>query len=210
MANIMTKRGQLDNVVTYQHFCDTTADLANIESKYCTLGSIAIVLQGDSGGLQIYIANSDKQWNPLTSGIGGGNGGGVANLPLEIVNPSNNDVLTYDSASEKWVNKAATSGGSGGVFIVTQIPSSDLLDKTFNEIKAAFLSGASVFLSYQKVESDPDYGNTQNSYEPLVDIKETVYTNPERTNFYHVFFGQYGYYVYEANSPDDYPCVADM
>ena len=142
MANIMTKRGQLDNVITYQHFCDTTADIANIESKYCTLGSIAIVLQGDSGGLQIYIANSDKQWNPLTSGIGGGNGGGVANLPLEIVNPSNDDVLTYDSASEKWVNKAATGGGSGGGSLKVGIDAQTMtLDKTWKEIYDALSVG---------------------------------------------------------------------
>lgn len=147
MANIMTKRGQHDNVVTYQHFCDTTADLANIEQKYCTLGSIAIVLQGDSGGLQIYIANSDKQWNPLTSGIGGGNSGGIANLPLEIVNPSNDDVLTYDSTSEKWVNKTLINNNSGGGYLkLTMNQETGALDKTWKEIYDAFSAGYYVSL----------------------------------------------------------------
>ena len=59
--NIMTKRGQQDNVVTYEHICDTTADLANIDPNYITLGSVAIVLEGTSG-MEIYMANSSKEW----------------------------------------------------------------------------------------------------------------------------------------------------
>ena len=62
--NIMTKRGQMDNVVTYEHICDTTADLANIDPRYVTLGSIAIVLEGE-GGLEVYMANSKKKWISL-------------------------------------------------------------------------------------------------------------------------------------------------
>ena len=57
----MTKRGQQDNVITYEHICDTAADLENIEPKYITLGSIAVVLEG-SGGMQIFMANSQKEW----------------------------------------------------------------------------------------------------------------------------------------------------
>lgn len=66
MANIMTKRGQLDNVVTYEHFCDYTTDLQNIDPKYITLGSIAVVLHGDTG-LEFYMADSEKQWVSLMS-----------------------------------------------------------------------------------------------------------------------------------------------
>lgn len=61
MANIMTKRGQQDNVITYEHICDTTADMANIDSKYITLGSVCVVLEG-SAGMEIYMANSNKEW----------------------------------------------------------------------------------------------------------------------------------------------------
>lgn len=67
MANIMTKRGQQDNVITYEHICDTDADMANIEPKYITLGSVAIVLQGEMG-LGVYMANSNKQWISLMGG----------------------------------------------------------------------------------------------------------------------------------------------
>lgn len=61
MANIMTKRGNLDNVITYEHICDTSSDLDSIEPEYITLGSVAIVLQGDSG-LELYMATSNKEW----------------------------------------------------------------------------------------------------------------------------------------------------
>ena len=64
--NIMSKRGQLDNVVTYEHICDTTADLDNIEPQYTTLGSVAIVLHG-SAGLEVYMADSNKEWINISS-----------------------------------------------------------------------------------------------------------------------------------------------
>lgn len=71
--NIMTKRGQLDNIVTYEHFCDDVADLANIPQEQITLGSIAVALKdGSTEGLIVYIADSNKQWIPLIVG-GGGN-----------------------------------------------------------------------------------------------------------------------------------------
>lgn len=64
MANIMTKRGNHDNMVTYEHVCDFTSDLADIDPEYINLGSVAIVLKGDSG-LELYMAASDKEWVPL-------------------------------------------------------------------------------------------------------------------------------------------------
>lgn len=64
MANIMTKRGQQDNVITYEHICDTAADMNNIDPKYITLGSVAIVLKG-SAGLEVYMATSNKEWIEL-------------------------------------------------------------------------------------------------------------------------------------------------
>lgn len=58
---IMTKRGQTDNVITYEHICDTAADMDTIDPKYITLGSVAIVLKG-SAGLEVYMATSNKEW----------------------------------------------------------------------------------------------------------------------------------------------------
>ena len=61
MAQVMTKRGSQDNVATYEFVCDTAADLTTIEPQYITLGSVAIVLEGE-GGIEVYMANSQKQW----------------------------------------------------------------------------------------------------------------------------------------------------
>ena len=71
--NIMTKRGNEDNIVTYEHICDTNADMEAIDSKYITLGSTCIVLHGEAG-LEIYMADSEGEWISLmetTSEISG-------------------------------------------------------------------------------------------------------------------------------------------
>lgn len=73
--NIMTKRGNLDNMVTYEHMCDTAADLANIDPNQITLGSIAIVVNG-AAGLEAYMATSDKQWHLVVGGVEDAEGAG--------------------------------------------------------------------------------------------------------------------------------------
>ena len=57
-----TKVGDQVNVATYEHFCDTAADIENIDPKEITLGSVLVVLQGESDSMEIYIANSNKEW----------------------------------------------------------------------------------------------------------------------------------------------------
>ena len=64
MATVMTKRGQIDNTITYEHICDTAEDLTEIDPKYITLGSVAVVLKG-AAGIEIYMADSSKQWVEL-------------------------------------------------------------------------------------------------------------------------------------------------
>ena len=61
--NIMTKRGSQDNMITYEHYCDTAADMNNIDPKYITLGSVCVVISGEGGEMDVYIAGSDKQWH---------------------------------------------------------------------------------------------------------------------------------------------------
>lgn len=61
---ITSKRGSQDNVLTYEHICDESADLNKIDPHYITLGSVAIILQGQTG-LEIYMANSKKEWISL-------------------------------------------------------------------------------------------------------------------------------------------------
>lgn len=81
MAYAMTKQGSLDNCITYEFICDTTADLELIEKKYVTMGSVAIVIQGDSG-FEVYMANSKKEWINLgsLSGDSGGATGPTSNV----------------------------------------------------------------------------------------------------------------------------------
>lgn len=62
MAYKMTKRGSMDNEITNEFFCDTSADLAKIPSSLINLGSIAVVLDG----MEIFIANSNKEWLSMT------------------------------------------------------------------------------------------------------------------------------------------------
>lgn len=61
--NIMTKRGSQDNMITYEHYCDTKVDMDNIKPEYITLGSVCIVVKGENNDLEVYIAGSDKEWN---------------------------------------------------------------------------------------------------------------------------------------------------
>ena len=67
MASTMTKRGQQDNIVTYEYICDTVADLNKIDPHYITMGSIATVISGDTG-FEVYMANSSKQWINISGG----------------------------------------------------------------------------------------------------------------------------------------------
>lgn len=67
MATTMTKRGQVDNVVAYEFVCDNVSDLQAINPQYVTMGSIAIVIEGENG-FEVYMANSKKQWISLSGG----------------------------------------------------------------------------------------------------------------------------------------------
>lgn len=64
MPHAMTQRGNQDNIVTYTHWCDTKADMADIPEDTITLGTICVVLEDESsnGGLEFYIAKSNKTW----------------------------------------------------------------------------------------------------------------------------------------------------
>lgn len=84
MAYAMTKQGSRANTMTYEFMCDTIADMNLIENEYKTLGSIAIVLQGESDGLEVYICNSSLQWTALNTGSAQPSGGSSGNSSLSI------------------------------------------------------------------------------------------------------------------------------
>lgn len=100
MATKMTKRGQLDNVITYEHVCDTKADMANIPSAQATLGSIAMVLKDESenGAFEVYMVNTAGEWIPLLGGAGG-----ASDTTLETLNITENG--TYIVTGNKAWNK---------------------------------------------------------------------------------------------------------
>ena len=114
MAYAMTKQGSLDNCVTYEFICDTIADMNAIENRYRTIGSVAVVLTGEGGGMEAYIAGSNKQWNTL-SGISGSSGGSSEGTALPSV-PSTNGtyilqvVVTNGTPTQSWVSLSDLSG----------------------------------------------------------------------------------------------------
>lgn len=121
--NIMTKRGSLDNNITYEHFCDTKADMVNINPNYITLGSVCIVINGEDDGMEVYMANSNKEWNAIAMGAGSSEGSIsslVDLLDVSVLNPTDGQTLTYDATAGKWVN-GSTSGGDGIWYIDAEI-----------------------------------------------------------------------------------------
>lgn len=67
MANVMTKRGTLDNVVGYEHYCDTHKDMEKIDPRYVTLGSVCIVLEDEENNdeLTFYLGKSNQTWEKV-------------------------------------------------------------------------------------------------------------------------------------------------
>lgn len=94
VANIMTKQGSLDNVITYEHYCDTVADLSNIPLSQTTLGSVAIVVNDEDDGMGIYIANSQKEWTPISTSISGSGSGEVLLDLIHVCSSSEYDSVT--------------------------------------------------------------------------------------------------------------------
>ena len=63
MAYKLTKRGSLDNEITNEFWCDTIDDRDAIPTSDINLGTVAVVLKP---AIQIFIADSSKQWNSMT------------------------------------------------------------------------------------------------------------------------------------------------
>jgi hypothetical protein len=94
--------------------CDTVADMNAIENRYRTIGTVAIVLSGESG-MEVYIAGSDKQWNSLSS-IGGGTTGDTAGLVIHICaqNEVSNGLPDVELPDETTIYLVPASGANSG------------------------------------------------------------------------------------------------
>ena len=117
MAYAMTKQGSLDNAVVYEFVCDTIADMNAIQNKYRTIGSIAVVLKGESEGLEVYIAGSDKQWNSLSSASGSDSltGGGLT-IYICTQNEVSNGVPSIREPDESTVYLVSNNGDTGNLY----------------------------------------------------------------------------------------------
>ena len=64
----MTKRGSLDNEITNEFWCDTIEDRDKIPASQINLGTVAVVVEPT---LQVFVANSAKQWKSMILTAGG-------------------------------------------------------------------------------------------------------------------------------------------
>ena len=105
---------------------------------------------------------------------------------------------------EEAVKTLPIGGGSDNVFLVNYVygDSTDTLDKTYAEIKDAFLNGKSIIVFKDESYDDPEAGtSTHYVYGVLNLIDEMI--NPE--GMYYLTITNMGTFV--ANSVDDYPHV---
>ena len=145
MATKLTKRGKLDNEITYEFVCDTPADLQAIDKQYIVLGSTAIVLEGNVG-FEVYMANSQQEW--VNIGGGGSNNGGssepvwvnqdiIASVP-ETVSREENGETHYLATNMSLNNHIITgtmtniySGSYEGGYMCIQIDPA-IIDQVYN------------------------------------------------------------------------------
>ena len=78
MAYKMTKCGSLDNETTNEFWCDTIEDRDNIPAYDINLGTVAVILEPT---MQVFIANSKKQWVDIIAGGGSNSSLDTASSP---------------------------------------------------------------------------------------------------------------------------------
>ena len=120
MAYAMTKQGSLDNCITYEFICDTLEDMNAIENRYRTIGSVAVVLKGESGGMEAYIAGSNKQWNNLgamgANGSSSGSAGGGLSIYICAQNEVSNGKPNIASPDETTIYLISAGNESGNLY----------------------------------------------------------------------------------------------
>lgn len=190
--NIMTKRGNLDNIVTYEHICDTKEDLAKINKQYATLGSVAIVIKGEDDLLEAYMATSKGEWVPIMVG-GNASGGGGASCDCQH--------LILQERFE------------GGSQQKTVIAGTYVLNHTFAEIEDALQNGTVVFNSELITDDSGEDESPSRGMLKTIGGPSAYITTPVQIGFnpayYCYFVTALGVmndeYTWTCSDPDDYP-----
>ena len=188
---IKTKRGSLDNIVTYEHYCDTIDDLQQIPLQYTTLGSVAIVLQGQNDGFEVYMANSNHEWVSLGTGGGGGSGGG--------------GTAVFDAHFVDDVDATINEQVFHAVFFVDADPA---------EIIAAYKAGKHVVIHFIADEASREYSTFYDGYYSLLGYDEgNIATNGgfrfDNDAIYSYGVGLSGYGIDEVTGKLAFPIYID-
>ena len=116
-------------------------------------------------------------------------------------NPSDGDVLTYDSATSSWIAEAP-SGGGGGFYVINQNTTTKVLDKTFIDIYNAFTSGY-ICVIKEYYDADEEYGAYWNFYVITVVNRNTDLQGEGDGGA----FGDSGGTYYDALTDNAYPSL---
>ena len=176
MATKLTKRGKLDNEITYEFVCDTPADLQAIDKQYIVLGSTAIVLEGNVG-FEVYMANSQQEW--VNIGGGGSNNSGssepvwvnqdiIASVP-ETVSYEVNDETHYYATNMSLNNHVI----QGNIVPLTADP--DLSYGYFTANINPSLTTSFINISYEEPDSNQEY------YVTCVSMPASIYNIADDT-----------------------------
>jgi hypothetical protein len=171
----LTTAIQLQIVVNYAGITEFTAGLPALSGgavhKESGTSNIITDMPLPTGKVSGYVSDvfayrkSDGGYNWIF-GEDGGSGGGATELDdLTDVNassPADNDVLTWDAATSKWIPAAPTGGGGGDVVApdwTTATPSAGNLTLDFDDSPTPYIgyveSGAVTWLTPTNVLADP-------------------------------------------------------
>lgn len=112
-------------------------------------------VSGDDNGKVLTVVSGE--WEAATASGGG--------IPAPS-SPSDGDVLTYDGTTSAWVAEAPSGGGGTMVITATYDDTTQTLtlNKTYNEIKTAFVAGCFIYILYESEEDGITYYNCYNLF----------------------------------------------
>lgn len=117
MAYAMTKRGSLDNQVTYEFICDTIADMNKIQKQYRTIGSTAIVLSNDEEQMEVYISNSMHEWKLISFNSSEIISSGGLSIHICAQNEVSNNLPNISTPDESTIYLVPSSENSNNLYI---------------------------------------------------------------------------------------------